>query len=111
MGLNVAFWLLAATNFKPMAFAHALPWPAKRRNEPWHYFSRFGLQASILHVAVWQRHVERVFMWPEPGRLVTFAAHRIIHTSVPAHPILLPSAVRIGRPAAGFPDPKHRRDN
>jgi hypothetical protein len=78
---------------------------------PWHYFSRFALQAPILHVALRQRRVERVLLRPEPGGLITFAADRIIHTSVPAHPILLPSAMRIGRAAAGFPDPKHRRDD
>src|SRR5882724_8078003 len=95
-------------DLKPAAFAYAVRCTAKRFNKPRHQLSRFRLQPAVLHIAVRQRHVERVLERPEPSRLETVSPHRIINAPITLLPIPVPRAPRIGRAAARLTDPKHR---
>src|SRR6266403_1342006 len=58
-------------DLKPAAFAYAAVRTTKAFNKPWHYFGRFRLYPSCLHIAIWQRDVEWVLERPERDRLKT----------------------------------------
>src|SRR5258708_24822119 len=98
-------------DLKPASFAYALVRTAKRFDEPWHQLSCFSLYPAALHIAVRQRHVERVLERPELSRLETVSPHRIIHAPISPLPIRVPRATRVSRAAAYLTDPKDCGNN